>query len=77
MRFAGTWRQYSKNAIAQLATMTIHSGADLNFKCPYHANVIKTFEATRRRTGKAQRMGYYLRLIAIALYFMRDTEFSV
>src|SRR5881392_3632972 len=44
MRFAGTWKRYSKNASAQLAAIAIHSGACLTFKCPYHASVMKTFE---------------------------------
>ncbi len=51
MRFAGTCRQYSKKAMPQLARMTVISGADLNFKCPYHAKVIKTFEAVKSKTG--------------------------
>src|SRR4051794_26239137 len=42
---------YSKNAMPQLARMTSHSGAALCFKCPYHANVIKTFENTSSKTG--------------------------
>ena len=33
-----------KKAISQLIKITIKSGALLNFKCPYHAKVIKIFE---------------------------------
>ena len=46
--FAGTWQQYSKNAMAQLNAITPIKGQLLltpdccNFKCPYHANVTKT-----------------------------------
>lgn len=50
MRFAGTIKQYSKNAIDQLARMTLGSGAPLNFRCPYQAKVMKTFEQKRRMT---------------------------
>jgi len=35
----------------QLATMTINSGLLLNFKWPYHANVMKTFEQMSKITG--------------------------
>ena len=50
--FAGTCRQYSKKAMPQLAIITIHSGDDLNLKCPYQANVIKTFDAVNKSTGR-------------------------
>src|ERR1700756_381149 len=49
IRFAGTWKQYSKKAIPQLMTITFHSATLRNFKCPYHANVMKIFEMVRRR----------------------------
>ena len=42
--FAGTRKQYSKNAIPQLIKITIHKTVDLCFKCPYHAKVMKIFE---------------------------------
>ncbi|SHT59960.1 Uncharacterised protein [Mycobacteroides abscessus subsp. abscessus] len=43
-RFAGTARQYSKNAMSQLTSTTTHSGWSLNLRCPYQANVMKMFE---------------------------------
>ena len=52
-RLAGTCRQYSKKAIAQLKAMTPISGKEANqlnssriFRCPYQANVMKMFEKT-------------------------------
>jgi hypothetical protein len=44
MRFAGTWKQYSKNAIPQLARITFQRLSLRYFKWPYHATVMKTFE---------------------------------
>jgi hypothetical protein len=35
----------------QLAKITIQSGLVLNFRCPYHAKVMKTFDASRSKTG--------------------------
>src|SRR6266704_2098623 len=49
MRFAGTWKQYSKKAMPQLAKITFHSASLRNFRCPYHATVMKTFEMVSRR----------------------------
>src|SRR6476661_320278 len=51
-RLAGTASQYSKNAMPQLTMMTSGSQLSLNFKWPYHANVMKTLEANSIRTGK-------------------------
>jgi hypothetical protein len=34
----------------QLATITIHSGESLYFKCPYQAKVMKMLEMVRRMT---------------------------
>src|SRR5262252_8470655 len=48
MRLAGTWKQYSTEAISQLTTIAFHSGDSRNFRCPYQANVINTFEIVRR-----------------------------
>src|SRR5580704_16761231 len=48
MRFAGTWKQYSKKAIPQLTKMTFQSAEVRNFKWPYQAKVIKIFEMVRR-----------------------------
>src|ERR1700680_3759733 len=44
MRFAGTWKQYSKKAISQLTTITLYSGTSRYFKCPYQAKVMKMLE---------------------------------
>src|SRR5580704_4843722 len=49
MRLAGTWKQYSKKAIIQLMTITLNSGADLYFRWPYQANVMKMLEQVRSR----------------------------
>src|SRR5688572_1760702 len=52
-RLAGTWKQYSSRAIAQLTRMTTHSAACLKrglARWPYHANVMKTLEMVSRRT---------------------------
>src|ERR1700730_17466152 len=49
MRFAGTWKQYSKNAIPQLARMTFHSGSLRYLRWPYQAKVIKIFDTIRSR----------------------------
>lgn len=52
IRFAGTWKQYSKKAIPQLIKMTPMSGRlenqdiSLSRKCPYQASVIKMLEMT-------------------------------
>src|SRR5580693_4074783 len=48
MRFAGTWKMYSNNAIPQLARITIQSGWSLNFKCPYQARFMNVFEMVSR-----------------------------
>jgi hypothetical protein len=48
---AGTAKQYSTKAMPQLATTTSHSGLSVNFKCPYQANVMKTFEISSRTMG--------------------------
>lgn len=48
--FAGTWTIYSNKAMAQLNSITPQSGrflscsTPLNFKCPYQARVINTFD---------------------------------
>src|ERR1700730_12862272 len=44
MRFAGTWKQYSKKAIPHLTKITFHKASLRYFKCPYQANVIKILE---------------------------------
>src|SRR3712207_9485736 len=51
MRLAGTANQYSTKAMPQLAITAIHRGEVLNFKCPYHAKVMNTFEAISSRMG--------------------------
>src|SRR6266478_3553916 len=49
MRFAGTWKQYSKNAMPQLAIITFHKASLRYFKWPYHAKVMKIFEMASSR----------------------------
>src|SRR5260370_15972913 len=51
-RLAGTASQYSKNAMPQLTIMASGSQVSLNFKWPYHANVMKILEANSIRIGK-------------------------
>ena len=41
---------YSPRAISQLTMMTVPSGAERCFRCPYQANVMKVLEITSRRT---------------------------
>src|SRR4051812_14069335 len=53
-RLAGTASQYSKNAMPQLAMMASGSGLSLNFRWPYHANVMKTLDANSISTGKTE-----------------------
>src|SRR3954447_2146278 len=50
-RLAGTARQYSTNAMPQLARMTPNSGTSLKRKCPYQATVMNTLEAKSSRIG--------------------------
>src|ERR1035438_10675002 len=50
-RLAGTCSTYSKKAMPQLTMMTSQMGRSLNFKCPYQANVIKTFEQVNNTNG--------------------------
>src|SRR5882762_5336029 len=49
MRFAGTWKQYSKKAIPQLARTTFQSASLRNFKWPYHAKVMKILDTMSNR----------------------------
>jgi hypothetical protein len=35
----------------QLTRITTRSGLSLNLRCPYQANVIKTFESKSKKTG--------------------------
>jgi len=49
MRFAGTWKQYSKNAIPQLIMITFQRASLRNFRWPYHAKVMKMFEMVSSR----------------------------
>src|SRR5271168_3861908 len=46
-------KRYSKKAMPQLARMTSHIGALLNFgfRLPYHANVMKMFEQVSSTMG--------------------------
>src|ERR1700730_8923863 len=49
MRFAGTWKQYSKKAIPQLARITFQSASLRYFRWPYHAKVMKMLEIVSNR----------------------------
>src|SRR6266478_7735323 len=49
MRFAGTWKQYSKKAMPQLARITFHNASLRYLRWPYQANVIKMFEMVSRK----------------------------
>src|SRR3954465_11608654 len=44
MRVAGTWKQYSRNAMSQLTMITLKSGSLRYLRWPYQANVIKMLE---------------------------------
>jgi hypothetical protein len=46
---AGTWKQYSKNAIPQLTIIARIRGELRYFKCPYHANVIKILDKVNKK----------------------------
>src|SRR5688500_871916 len=54
MRLAGTWKQYSKNAIPQLSSTTAQTAACFplgnHFRCPDQAKVMKMLEMVRRTT---------------------------
>src|SRR5579863_1404837 len=61
IRFAGTWKQYSKKAMPQLARMTFHSASLRYLRWPYQAKVIKIFETVSRTivsTGDVSAMGW-------------------
>jgi len=53
IRLAGTWKQYSKNAIPQLIRITANKPRflseliSLNFRWPYHAKVINVFDSIK------------------------------
>jgi hypothetical protein len=49
MRLAGTWKQYSKKAIPQLARITFQRASLRYLRWPYQAKVMKIFEIVRRR----------------------------
>src|SRR4029453_17601114 len=51
----GTCKQYSKNARPQETRIACQSASPLNRKWPYHANVMKMFATTRRRTVRTLR----------------------
>src|SRR5690242_2039885 len=55
MRFAGTWIMYSKKAIPQLTIAATYHGLAWKLRrCPYHAKVMKRFEAARRTAVAAR-----------------------
>ena len=53
MRFAGTWKQYAKNAKPQLARITFQSAAPRCLRWPYQAKVKKMFESASSRMVRA------------------------
>ena len=50
-RLAGTISRYSKNAIPQLARMTLGRAVSRYFRCPYQAKVMNTLDSTSRNGG--------------------------
>src|SRR5271154_2119205 len=50
-RLAGTARQYSTKASAQLMRMTRNNGTSLNRRCQYHAVVMKMLDPTNNSIG--------------------------
>ncbi|MNT89866.1 hypothetical protein D3C72_2306730 [compost metagenome] len=50
-RLPGTCRQYSKNAMPQLSSTTVISGALLYLRCPYQAKVMKMLLPNSNSTG--------------------------
>src|SRR5579864_3186322 len=61
IRFAGTWKQYSKKAMPQLARITFQSASLRYLRWPYQAKVIKIFETVSRTivsTGDVSAMGW-------------------
>src|ERR1700680_4527993 len=56
MRLAGTWKQYSKKAMPQLARMTFQSASLRYFRWPYQAKVMKIFEMVSRRIVRIAQM---------------------
>src|SRR6267154_3936430 len=55
MRFAGTWKQYSKKAIPQATMITFQSASLRNFRWPYQAKVMKMFEIVSSRIVRIPR----------------------
>src|ERR1700704_2192468 len=49
MRLAGTWKQYSKKAMPQLARRTFQIASLRYLRWPYQAKVMKIFEMVSRR----------------------------
>jgi hypothetical protein len=50
MRLAGTWKQYSPNAISQLTTIAETMGMERCFRWPYQAKVMNAFETINSST---------------------------
>jgi hypothetical protein len=48
-------KQYSKKAMPQERTIATYIGAEVNFRWPYHAAVIKQLETRRSRTAAMTR----------------------
>src|ERR1700747_2756195 len=57
MRFAGTWKQYSKNAMPQLARMTFHNASLRYLRWPYQAKVMKMFETVKNKIVRTRISG--------------------
>jgi hypothetical protein len=51
IRFAGTWKHYSKKAMPQLTTLTFHSDSLRNRKCPYHCNRHENIRNRQQQNG--------------------------
>jgi hypothetical protein len=49
-------KQYSKKAMPQERTIATYIGAEVNFRWPYHAAVIKQLETRRSRTAAIARV---------------------
>jgi hypothetical protein len=76
MRFAGTWKQYSKKAIPQLTRITFQSAEVRYFKWPYQANVMKIFEMVRRTIVRTRVFSSVVSDFALRNAFARNSDAS-
>src|SRR5437762_556578 len=60
MRLAGTWKQYSKKAMPQLAKMTFQSPSLRYLRWPYHAKVMKMLEIVSNKIVRIFRGASFL-----------------